>query len=477
MTGVTGTIFLTIIDRYHDFKPINRAVLVQHFVETLLGKHLSTNAFRGAFDFRNKTHFLGYIAECMVRKDYYILEWEELREATKQYGTQYGLPIDVDGILEAFIAARILLKGGDCVQFRYRSFCEYFIAQRMSDDRDFRDYILHEDRYLSFVNEIEYYSGLNRNDADLIDLVFRRFSQLDEHLRAQEDWKPDLDLFTTFPAPRGATTELISRVERSLNLPAPSDAERDAILEAEIPRDIGQRQEIYRPEFREVGGKWFACLTLYSKLVRNSELVAAEQKRVHLEQALRRWSELSVHLIRLAPNLAKNRRIIINGVMYYIAFGADMSESERLITLYYAIPYSVGKYIFQHLGSEKLDVVLGQPLTGSGDEPLIVRFYRECLYADLDASGFASKLGRLLKDLANAEFLQEVLLRKLLYMARTASREKREKLQGTLVQMLRSRGRRDADDASKFVTTAIERVNRERLLIEYRERIDREAED
>src|SRR3546814_8119607 len=46
--------------------------------------------------------------------------------------------------------------------FRYRAFLEYFIASQMDISPDFRSWVLDDSRYLSFVNELNYYAGLER---------------------------------------------------------------------------------------------------------------------------------------------------------------------------------------------------------------------------------------------------------------------------------------------------------------------------
>lgn len=158
LTAVTGSIFLTIIERNKDFKPLNRAVLVQQFVETLLGKFSLDSAYRDTFDFRNKEHYLGYISEHMARSDRYIVPIDVMRKWTREYRESFLIKMSIDETIEIFVHSRIWSRkredGEDVIQFRYRAFLEYFIAKRMTDETKFKDFVLDESRYLQFVNEI-----------------------------------------------------------------------------------------------------------------------------------------------------------------------------------------------------------------------------------------------------------------------------------------------------------------------------------
>ena len=78
---------------------------------------------------------------------------------------------------------------------------EYFIAYRMTVDPDFKDWVMHEDRYLTFVNELLFYAGKTRNDPALIDLVRDRHLEIFE--KATKHLQPiDLGFFDNFALPK-----------------------------------------------------------------------------------------------------------------------------------------------------------------------------------------------------------------------------------------------------------------------------------
>jgi ethanolamine utilization cobalamin adenosyltransferase len=79
----------------------------------------------------------------------------------KAYVDSRGLNVGLDALLAEFLSARIFVtKSEGRISFRYRGVLEYFIALRMTSEADFREWILDDVRYLSYINEIQYYSGI-----------------------------------------------------------------------------------------------------------------------------------------------------------------------------------------------------------------------------------------------------------------------------------------------------------------------------
>lgn len=313
-------------------------------------------------------------------------------------------------------------------------------------------------------------SGIGRNDETLIELLAERLDRIDSDLRREADWHPELSLFDVFTVPKGSETRVAEAVERALGLPALSDDERDEIMEHEIPRDVGQRQEVFRPILDNVGSKWLAALTLLSRLVRNSELVSGDVKRKHLYTILTKWSEFTFHVMMIAPNLAKQRKLLINGVHYIVTFGEKLSDKEMLQKLYYAIPESTANSVLINVGSEKLEQALARPLTKDYDiktEPAIVSYFRVGLLADLKVGDFPKYLGALTERLRESHFLLQILLYKIRYLAAISNESDLQHLMRALQPIIKTISRGKATSINNQISIEIERIKRNRLQIQY----------
>ena len=179
LTAVNGTILLSILQEQSDFSAINRSVLVERFVETLLDKRSPEEVKRKNLDYKIKVDVLASIAEHMARQDRYILDEDDIAGVVRGYFARYGLKQDLASVIKEFIEARILAERPERkLSFRYRSFLEFFIATRMAEEAEFRGWVLEEERYLGFVNEIQYYAAINRKDGALLQLLGLRFEAL-----------------------------------------------------------------------------------------------------------------------------------------------------------------------------------------------------------------------------------------------------------------------------------------------------------
>jgi len=64
------------------------------------------------------------------------------------------------------------MKENERVTFRLNGIFEFFIAQSMSENNDFRDDLLDDSVYLSFKNEFEIYGGIKNNDSDFLKKIY-----------------------------------------------------------------------------------------------------------------------------------------------------------------------------------------------------------------------------------------------------------------------------------------------------------------
>lgn len=419
VTAANGTILLSIYERQEKFRPINRAALIERFVEHLLEKRLFKDAFRGAFDYDLKVRVLAHLAGWMAENDKYILSYDDTAKIIQSFFNQKGLALDAKPAIDLFVDTRILrARLENQISFRYRAFLEYFIARLMSDRDDFKSWVLDPQRYLSFLNEILYYAGLNRSEITLLELIGDRFKKLTVHLR--EDLAEsgalfgDLQAIEDFVLP-GIKEEGddFAELKRQMQIPELTEKEQDEILDVELPKDSENRQEVFRPIFNNDGTEWNALLLLYSGVLNNLEVVDDGPKRQHLRSVLEGWGYFTLHSMWAIPILAKDRRITINGVQYQAMFPTVFSDKKvaRLISV--EIVNVISRAMSTAVGTEKLERQLTEPELDEPDEPLIIEVYRTMLIADLRLKGWTNALEKLVSRLGESRFLMENLIRKL----------------------------------------------------------------
>lgn len=383
-TAANGTILLEIFGANGKFAPVNRAVLMEQFVEITLEKASENQGYRATFDFNNKANLLSYVAAWMARENEYVPLREEVRSAMKKCLDEIGLDAPpLDELMLEFLGAKIFeRRSEDRIAFRYRGVMEYFIAYRMTVDPFFKDWVMEEGRYLSFVNELLYYAGKTRNDPSLIEVVHVRhmalFGEATQHLQPI-----DLNTFDSFVLPSDKDGETIEQAIERIAAPPLSQEEKDEEFDIEIPKDVAGRQEVYRPKASTVQEALTLSLFLYSGLLRNFEHMTDAKKREHLAHIWRSWGTIMLDSARFAPRLATERKFRVNGILYEIQAPKGMSDAAVLKQMLLHLPHAMMRMIATTMGTEKLRKQLIEPGLEEGLEPKVIKLFRVGLIAEL----------------------------------------------------------------------------------------------
>jgi hypothetical protein len=416
-TAANGGIFMSIHEAQSGFRPINRSVLIEQFIDTMLTKAAAEQSRRETFDYANKTALLAYVAAWMAETNEYVPTIESVREKMKSYIDRLGLIVSVDKIVDEFFTARIFAKRPESrLSFRYRAILEYFIALQMSSSPEFYKWVTDEDRYLQFVNEIQYYSGKLRNDAKLVETIANRFALIIEELQKS---KGPLDVAQLSNLSLPAKDADITADMLAKQLAAPmSEVERDEELEAEIPVDAEGRQEVFRPSIVDPGQKLIASLILYSGVLKNMEMIDDASKRRHLSQVWRGWSIFLLLSLTVVPEIARLRRFRVNGVLYELNAPIGMSDGEltRIISL--NLPVGISRLISGALGTEKLEKQLICPGLDTVAQPKIFEWFCAALIADLKLASTPSALADAMDSMRSSSYLREALVWKIAELRR-----------------------------------------------------------
>jgi predicted MPP superfamily phosphohydrolase len=468
VTAVNGTILLTIYEAENSYKPINRAALIERFVEHLLEKRSLRDAERGTFDFTNKVHVLAHVAEHMARNDQYVLTKQRLTDVVEQYLSSVGLAQNSAKLVNSFVDSRVLaLRLDDTISFRYRAFLEYFVACGMRFSSAFKSWVLEDERYLSYINEIQHFAGIDRDDAELLALVGTRFESLSTEVMAEMKWSPDLSLLEKFRLPAEDTKEdLWHEFERQMEAPPLTPEERDEVLEAELPADPELRQEVFRPKMEGVAHRWVTGLLLYSGLLKNMEIIPDFLKRQHLQKILTGWGILTAQSLWIVPTLAKHRQLKINGIKYNVILPRQYSEAKVARTIYVELPNSIAHLMKSILGTEKLELQLKQPSLEEAGEPTILTYYRYSLVADLRLGDWCSSLDTLSGKLANKIYLREALLRKIagMYSLGFDLRDAEGRLRNLAGRMIGQMRGKDRAESRRIAVKGVEDLKRKELV-------------
>lgn len=215
-TPLAVSMFLWIYEKQKEFRPVNNASMVQNFIEKLFEKHSPEEKYSNDFDFHNKDHLLAQIAYKMYQENNlnYALESLELQNFIKELYKRKKMKVSTDQksslpfhewVLNYFVGKGVLItevsSGMRIYKFKLNCFFQYYLAKNMIFIPAFRDEVLKEENYLMFEDEIDYYTGLQRYQGDILQKVVERMEQKYEAILSPKDSNESIKINDSFEFP------------------------------------------------------------------------------------------------------------------------------------------------------------------------------------------------------------------------------------------------------------------------------------
>lgn len=275
ITPLNISMFLWIIEHQQNYKIINNAKLIECFLEHLLEKLKVDDIYSDTFDYTNKIRLLSAIAnEMLSNEEKYRIEYSKLIIFVNNYFKDRKFNLKEEIIIEYFINKGILIELRDTdkrmIAFRFECFYRFFIMQRMIFNESFKLDIIKEDNYLNYQTEIEYYTGIKRDeDALLLELSKRMKNEFKE---VKKEIINNIDNIDSFYDVSEALVEKIdldkinnyknSQLSNKENL----DDKRLDDIQKEIT--VGEVKEKF---YNDKVGRLFSVWTLVAKVLKNTE--------------------------------------------------------------------------------------------------------------------------------------------------------------------------------------------------------------
>lgn len=265
---------LWIRERQTQFSPVNQAEILDALVDGVMEK-LSETKDRSKIDSTIKRHYLAALAEYLHVRGSKRISSMDLEKFTVDYFASKSLPFTAAPFLDELKSKGILLEIGDEVTFMFEAIRAFFLSTRLHENKDLLNKALSKDYFLEFGEELDYYTGRHRDQAE----VLRQALSLVSSFRSEANLGESL---TRFDSIRSVVGPLSRESASQLRLAAkarPSSDERHAILDS---FDARSRIEVVDGDFnrerntRTAVGRYLEALRIGSSILRNSELVGED---------------------------------------------------------------------------------------------------------------------------------------------------------------------------------------------------------
>ena len=160
-------------------KPINRAVLLDMYIECVLEKMNLTNVYRDTFNYGNKTSLIAFVAYRMDESHKVSIPYSTYLDILREYLQRIGVEQHFDYIKlgDYFIEQKIFTKKDNLISFAHSCFFHFFLAKYMTEDEKFRAIVFSPSKFYLYMDAIDYYTGLNRKEQNYVDFIFKQFEE------------------------------------------------------------------------------------------------------------------------------------------------------------------------------------------------------------------------------------------------------------------------------------------------------------
>ena|GEM_PF-7115051 len=380
-TPFNAIMVLAIYNDAPNFFAINEANVIERFMELLLEK-LDVSEFKSSsFDFRNKEDFLANMALHMFNEDKYSISEEEFDAFSKKYFNEFGLDRKNSNFDKIFFEKQVLTNYGGKINFTYRFVLEYYIAKAFSI-WGVPEKVMQDDNYLSFANELNYYSGIIRKDNDIFRVVEKNIdSYIDKYsdkISQISSYKFDIEIEYSIPNEKFSNKELNIITDRP-----------DSSISISSKKDIAGALNNDKTRF-------YLLLNIYSKMIRNIEYLNATEKINAINNCIRDCTLILSLMIEIIDTVAHDDiNELKEALQKKLSFNKsenelDMDEllSQLFEVIKISIPSTIEVEMFEWLGSRKLLPQFKQ-IAAQCDFSGITDFFFLALFLDFrDNSGY-----------------------------------------------------------------------------------------
>jgi hypothetical protein len=416
-----------------EFSPVNRGAILDALIDGVLEK-LTEAKTRGGVDSTIKRHFLAALAEHLYQTNVRSLSFNELDSFTIAYFTNRALNAASGPFLQELQSRGVLLQVGDHVSFKFDCIRAYFLAQRLRESHELLDRALTPEEYLRFGEELDYLSGIARDNVD----VLKRSLALLKHFHAGATLDLELEYFDDVSVNNSPfkMEHQVDFADKILGARLQGEKREELLdrLDGGGVRSSGFVVEPKRvPEATEPFPQFVLALQITSAVLRNSELVEdAALKHDAYKLITGFWAEVLIGVL-IAVDLLEEDDKAIKIIANALPFENSALASYLLKML---APNVILSMTLESLGTPKLQVVIEKSL--EENEETVRHVLDTFLYLDLGLPNRFRCLESLLEKHRKNRFVSELVFFKVLqiYLLKRLSDEDERVVRGLLSRSL-----------------------------------------
>lgn len=350
---------LKVSENHFDERPVNRTKLLEMVLFVLFNLD-GIPTYKTRPDLKDCEYILGAFCEDMIRKNIYHFSRNFFLTELQNICKTKFIDLEVDVVFDVLMYNNIITERNEEYVFRSSFWIFYFGAKRMQIDKSFCDYIFESKKYIAFPEIIEFYTGIDRNRKDALEILTRDISQTCDVVFNKVGIPDNINPFVH--AKWMPTEAGLQKMHNEIGESVLKSKLPDEVKDQYADRDYDQIRP-YDQSVRDILEE-YSLLSLMSKIkatsraLRNSDYVDPIVKKKALDEILRGWEQVSKVLFALTPILAIRGEAVFEGADFTLRGDFGTSQEEREKRILFVIPINVVGYFKDDLYSAKLGPLL-----------------------------------------------------------------------------------------------------------------------
>jgi len=362
-------LLIAFLDNFED-RPVNRSKVFKHVLKVIFDN--PGKLFYGdTLDEENCGFILGYFCGHLLkdnnRESFSESEFHQICIPFCKENYNTTNTYDLLGVLKN---NQILININGLLRFRFSYWMYYFAALRMKLLPEFAEYMLKDKHSLYFPEIIEFYTGIDGAQEDVVKMLIENLSALSSTVHGKLGLKEDFNPFKEIKWALNETIsgltqkQLIENVQKSKIPNELKDVVTDKNYDSVKP--YNQKIHTFLDEF-EV--KNLMDLTKSAaKGLRNSEFISPILKEQLIEKIFLGWQEIIRALFLLAPILAKTGFGGVGGARFKLTDDFPKEYDECLKSVITSMPHNLKLWYKDDIFSDKLILLLRKYMLAYPDQ-------------------------------------------------------------------------------------------------------------
>jgi predicted phosphodiesterase len=343
-----------------DDGPVNRTEVIKRMLFLLFNTE-SVAHYKRRPDLKDCEHVLGWYSEKILRSGNLEFTRDDFLVSVKGFCDRNLITIETQVLFDVLANNNILVKVGHHFRFKFTYWVMYFAAQRMHKNLEFREFIFEDKRYASYPELIEFYTGIDRNRDDALDILIDDLNQIHDSISKKMGFTDDLNLYDY--ACWTPTDESIEKLQNEFENEVQQSNLPDEIKDRYADRNYDPKKPYDQGVNNIVQDYLLELLTHLMKssarALRNSDYADAEKKKELLKVIIKCWELMTKVIVILTPVLCEKGVGEFEGTRFILVGPAkDFPPLEKFTAILNYIPVNILNWFSDDLYSPKMGPLL-----------------------------------------------------------------------------------------------------------------------